>query len=642
MDVASEREQLMQYLWSGDYHEAVAANSVANKQLVELFERQELQHSSDAEPTTSHGMAPLRKSWPRFEGLIALLFRARSQMMVPFFVAALSIRFLHYRVPRRCWDAVVYFTRSVMSRAWTEQFCETALELDPGARYTTASGLTAAVFDNFTLQCGYGSYYTMDSSGYRMDMTNWASVSLPASAVPGGLDVDAMLAAGGMFRRDRSLSEFVELFSFSSSDVAANQRSRWRQFLDAARGGTLLEKPTFASPYPPTHYHYHDPIFGRLQSSYEDVNFEVKQMRTSSFHKHSDAIMLGGDGLSYMRLIHRLAQHPKLFLMTKPVLIPQLGEHPHGTYHVMHGGWRLWWPLLEKFAAVVRNKQVRKDPPISEFNAHEHFLRTVTRACAEYVEEIAHTGSDYNQVQKFLGAANANLSFAYVCNFLYLFAFKYLQMRNAVRQNDSHTLDLVWRENLRTARTKTANKTNYSQMSVARIYWGWALVEPLQSFYHNLRTLRQIHTHTGWDWPIENFNLLISEGVESNITEEQLRKFIRRLNLTSVVNRGLDALVRELRNQAPEEATEKKIDTDVAEIKDFLRTSIGANYTVATSASEANSLNLDLSESGWGGSRHPRKGTPWAQMRRAMAETMESKWVEDQLDTLVPWHHWMP
>ena len=64
-------------------------------------------------------------------------------------------------------------------------------------------------------------------------------------------------------------------------------------------------------------------------------------------------------------------------------------------------------------------------------------------------------------------------------------------MRNGVRENKSATIDLIWRENLISARTSLANKTNYAPMSVVRVYWGWALVEPLQTLYHTLRTLRQ-------------------------------------------------------------------------------------------------------------------------------------------------------
>ena len=76
--------------------------------------------------------------------------------------------------------------------------------------------------------------------------------------------------------------------------------------------------------------------------------------------------MLGGDGLSYMRLIHRLAQDPRRYLETMPVVVPRIGENPHGLFHFMHGDWRIWAPLLMRLAAVVNNRQVKADPTIKK------------------------------------------------------------------------------------------------------------------------------------------------------------------------------------------------------------------------------------------------------------------------------------
>jgi hypothetical protein len=633
-DDKEQRSELIRELWKGDYREAVGSLSTENQHLTSLFGEQTLRDDSGASETRVH-YTP-QSSWPRFEGLMNVLFRSRSSHLVPLFVAALSVRALHYRTPRHFWDSLVHFCRAIMSRSWTEKLVDEAVEQDPGPPYETAAGISGAVFDNFTLQVAYGSYATVDSSGQRFDMTNWASVLLPARAVPASFSIDRMLGAGGIFRTDRRMLDFLDLFSPGGHAIVTNQEERWRQFLAAAEAKTMLDKPAYASPFPPTRYVYHPPIWDRMQSSYEDVNFELDLMRTSIYHRYSDALLLGGDGLSYMRLIHRLAQDPRRYLETKPLVIPQLGEHPHGTYHVLHGDWRIWWPLLEKFAHVVGNHQVRADPTISEFNKHEHFLRICARACAEYVAEISATGSDYRVVPQFLRDARRNLSFAYVCYFLYLAAFKYLQMRNAVRRNESATLDLVWRENLASARTSMANKTNYAPMSVVRVYWGWALVEPLQTVYHNLRTLRQVLTHVGWDWPIENLNLLIREGVTSNITRELIEKFIKRINFTGLVNRALDAIFRDQRKQ--EEATDKDVDNDVQLIKDFLHTHIGTTYAAATAASDANSMGLDLST--WGGARHARREAPWAQMEREMADVDD--FVRDVVTRLCPWHHWQP
>ena len=295
------------------------------------------------------------------------------------------------------------------------------------------------------------------------------------------------------------MDDFIDGFSQLAPDILNNQRFRWKHYLDLGTNGNVWAEAHFVSPYPPTKFHFHNPIFDRLQSSYVYVNFEIDLMRGSMFHRFSEGLMIGGDGLSYMRLIHRLAQDPRRYLETMPIVVPRMGENPHGLYHFMHGDWRIWAPLLMRLAAVVGNHQVKSDPTIVDFTTHEHFLRIVSQACAEYVVEIARTGTTYNAMQPFMADAERNLNFAYIVFFLHLFAFKYLEYKNAVRRNASPHLDMLWRENLSSTRTAKANKTNYRQMSVILVYWGAALVLPLQEFYHNTRTIRWMHAHVGWD-----------------------------------------------------------------------------------------------------------------------------------------------
>ena len=250
--------------------------------------------------------------------------------------------------------------------------------------------------------------------------------------------------------------------------------------------------------------------------------------------------------------------------------------------------------------------------------------------------EISATGSTYHPPAPFLAAADANLSFAYVCQFLYLYGFMFLQMRDAVRENNSELLDKIWCENLSTARA--AGKSNYSIMSVIRVYWGIALREPLHSIYHQIRTLRWLHTHVGWDMFIEALNGIIRSSVAANVTQDFLRKFISQLNFTSVVNRALDKIIKARRE--PDAAKAKDIDQDVAAIKDFLRASIGHNSASATAPSDANLLNIDTAD--WGGGRNPRQHTPWAKMARAMSGEQDYReYVPAKLGEYCPWHRWL-
>lgn len=654
MDKPEERYAMVDMLWSGDYEVALGRFCRANPDFINLLEQQ-CMVGLEADSTTA--IQPRRpqalNGLPRFESVLSSVFRWRSQRCVPLETAALTIRFAHYRVPRPAWESVSFFSRLVMSREWAEDICELALTRDPGPKYTAveAGAISAAVFDNFTIQVGYGSYATTDRKGERYDMTNWASVNLPADSAP-NCTPQALAAVrarrSGIFREDVSLSAFVRSFSIIAPATIANQHERWRHYLQLASNGELDKRPSFVSPYPPTHFIWQPPIKDRLQSSYEDVNFEMNYIRRQPQHADSQVLELGGDGLTYMRIIARIAQNPQFYLFKResPALLPRLGEHPHGTYHVLHGEWRLWWPLIERAAVIVKNKQVVQDPNVTEFNQSEHFIRILTEACAKYVVEISRTGTDYRMTAQFLRAADANLSFAYVCQFLFLFGFKYKQMRDSVRTNDSATLDLIWRESLASLRaaskhggTREQGKTNYATMCVVLAYWGVALVEPLATAYHRSRTLRLIDAHVGWDMPIEYLNRLIGESVVSNITHELIAKFLRNLNFTHVVHRALNMIVK--RNREPDAAKLKKIKTDVDLLLDWLRKSIGTTYAQATAPSNDNLLGVDMSR--WGGNRTAaakRANTPWAKRAAVMVEYGD--YVRSKMRIYCHWQRWMP
>ena len=96
-------------------------------------------------------------------------------------------------------------------------------------------------------------------------------------------------------------------------------------------------------------------------------------------------------------LIHR---DPTAYLEEAPVLVPVQGESPHGVFHVLHAGWRLYLRFLRACALHLSNQdpkaginqQVRDDPTVSDLNRSLHFLNRVARAGAEYLVYISRTG----------------------------------------------------------------------------------------------------------------------------------------------------------------------------------------------------------------------------------------------------------
>eukprot|EP00965_Chrysotila_dentata_P246053 6206930-Pleurochrysis_carterae.AAC.1 len=54
----------------------------------------------------------------------------------------------------------------------------------------------------------------------------------------------------------------------------------------------------------------------------------------------------GGNGLSIIRVNHLLRDNPALYIESAPTIIPVKSESPHGVFHVMRAGWRLYMRFL--------------------------------------------------------------------------------------------------------------------------------------------------------------------------------------------------------------------------------------------------------------------------------------------------------
>eukprot|EP00322_Chrysochromulina_rotalis_P031257 CAMPEP_0115878534 /NCGR_PEP_ID=MMETSP0287-20121206/26821_1 /TAXON_ID=412157 /ORGANISM="Chrysochromulina rotalis, Strain UIO044" /LENGTH=204 /DNA_ID=CAMNT_0003334149 /DNA_START=266 /DNA_END=877 /DNA_ORIENTATION=+ len=162
MDSTAERKAMVDCLWTGEYTSCIGRFTAANPDFLNLLGQQcVVDVTADATcATRPRRPDALQSIIPRYEPVFMTAFRCRSQKMVPLETAALSVRFLHYRVPRPVWETVGCFSHLVMSREWTEKVCELALQRDPGPPYETVAArtITAAVFDNFTMKVGYGSY----------------------------------------------------------------------------------------------------------------------------------------------------------------------------------------------------------------------------------------------------------------------------------------------------------------------------------------------------------------------------------------------------------------------------------------------------------------------------------------------------
>jgi len=175
-----DKLDMVDALWRSEWAEGVGTLFTdANPDLTYLLEEQRLDGAADPRFRAVQGQS-------RWEATLVALFRARSQNIVPIATAAMSVVWLYYRVPHPVWDAARYFGSHVMCSKWTEEVCDLAVVRDPGPEYAVATGITAAVFDNFQMKVNYGGFSVGGVTGTKIEMTNWASVFLPASFMPAG------------------------------------------------------------------------------------------------------------------------------------------------------------------------------------------------------------------------------------------------------------------------------------------------------------------------------------------------------------------------------------------------------------------------------------------------------------------------
>ena len=93
----------------------------------------------------------------------------------------------------------------------------------------------------------------------------------------------------------------------------------------------------------------------------------------------------------------------------------------------------------------------------------------LTRACAEYVNEMAATPGavPISNFTAFMRAAEANIDFGYLCHYLSDGGFFYLDYKQNVNADEGQKLDLLWREFVWTARDVVAHKVQLSDEAEA-------------------------------------------------------------------------------------------------------------------------------------------------------------------------------
>ena len=414
----------------------------------------------------------------------------------------------------------------------------------------------------------------------------------------------------------KSITAFASKFFVSSPDVAARKSSRFTRFLANTTGGRLFERPKTKPSYV-AYMDYHPPMPYVLQSSYEDVEAELNILRG----RHLDKLILfvGGDGLSINRVNWLLNMHVDLYLEQSPLIVPRMGEAPHGVFHVMHAGWRLYVRLIRLCADELNNKQIVDDPSVKQFNVSLHFLWRITRAISEYFIHLSRSpgGPDLDMLDEFQRAANLNSDFAWLFHFVYDFAYLVLDFKQSVRSCDGDALDLLWREFFALGHCSSANKTQYVPMAIMRIFWAECAHPDLVALYQSTRSVPMSDREgamVGHDCPVEWLNGAITSGVDSHVSIERIEKFIVGYPLLQHNHH----IMREwsMSARARYDAFMKELDGDVNALKAMFMEKVGADWQSVCRRST------------WQNSQPPaaqlidaKHSKPWEEVNRVMTRT---------------------
>ena len=395
-----------------------------------------------------------------------------------------------------------------------------------------------------------------------------------------------------IFRTGVSLTSFCRLFLLHNPLVLRNKARRWKQFIHATCNGTLFDRPRFNTGWQ-TYRHYEQPIWHRLQSSYDDVAFELETIRTKlmALFPGIRIVFVAGDGLSLMRVNMMLNNHDWLYLERRngmPLVIPVQGEHPHGQFHAMHCMLRLYKSFVDRITDLIGcSKQITTEPSVSKFNVHRFFfLNVLTRACSEYLVEIGNTpgADDLDDPLPVVAKAARNVDLEWVVHFLYDAGYYLLDFVQCVRANESRTIDILWREFFASAHTDTAHKTQCVPMAILRVFWGMVLSPELDELYHKIRTAPTDSEHpgsnVGWDMLIEWLNRAIKSHVTTHITEAQIEEFLRNWPFMETVRGGVRDFVYAARTFR--DFRWRDVDGDVEKILAFLRKKVGKDWAAAT------------------------------------------------------------
>ena len=182
-DMDSEKLQLAAEVWASK--PLLGANSLtdANGALAAVLEVI-TRNGYHPKPGETREASEHRREF-RVEGLLTNLARIQSQKQVTVMTARISVAAYRAQLPRMVWKIISLLAPGLLcSYTWTHAFVVIARPLRPACPYPLLLLVGGVMFDNYTRRVLYSSAVTVEKHGYLLNMTNWASMSIPRILAP--------------------------------------------------------------------------------------------------------------------------------------------------------------------------------------------------------------------------------------------------------------------------------------------------------------------------------------------------------------------------------------------------------------------------------------------------------------------------
>ena len=415
---------------------------------------------------------------------LCLKARMANQALLPFLTVCMTLMCYKTGMSDDAWGTLCAMGL-VYNRRWVGDFCTlVSARLVAAASKGALTNIVLVVFDN----CGYRdrtSYQSTEGEGSGFFNTvNWLWIPLAKQF--------AAKVKRGQWHNGQRTFHVRRFFSPSNPRVARFLTSTWMLYIGAALDGAdVLTRPAGA-PTEKTRVIYGDPIPGVGTAGYDEITAVMAAIgkRFIETTRPADVVLTAGDQQSYNRMVWKKKDAPK----ANDWYVPLPGEF-HMVAHVLMAIHILWWQQLSSWAVqeLGWHKTV-KDAWVSveEWHHYDRFYMTLIAALTDYI--AARTGIAASLVPRYLLTNPAvllekvagNASATMIVRFLFGFGFPYLALRNAVRTNNSNTLDLMWIIAFHWWRA--TNKYQYAIMAVYVTATRHALVEPLEHIYVSHRT----------------------------------------------------------------------------------------------------------------------------------------------------------